>query len=677
MTKDTDRSVLTNIQDKFKASVESEVMRDFIKNAVNDFEFKEGIQWSKEEEETLKKRGQAATVENEIKPIIERIVGQYTTMKTKIIYKGRNVGTDEEHNNILSALALHVQQRSGYEFEEGDMFDDGQSCGMGVMEASIDYEDDLSPKVVLKAENILNIFPDPNSRRYDWNEDAEFICRAKWVSFNEAVQLYPDYKTEIEGYVNSNPVQNTSQVMERNHLIDERLKRIRLVEVWYKTWQKRKFAISNSIKGGVQDITDLPAKQFKEIKKLSDFKIHEKTEIKIRVGIFCGDSLLEDKESPYEHGLFPFVPYFVYRRKNGEPYSVVRMLKDPQMEINKRRSKALHLLSTNQAVFEEGGVRDEDTLRTEMSKPDGMLAYRKGFQFKIEKNIDLASSQIQLQNESKSSMARISGISDEAMARHSEVRSGIGIQRKQAMTDIVMSPIFNNLRRSRMMIGRLILELIRQFYNEEKVFDVTDDMNQVKHFTMTQDTIAKIKEGIYDVIIEEAPNIATIQEEQFAYLAELVKGLAIPPDVGSRLLPIFIKLSALKNKDEVSKILEQMLEQAQQVPPDRPKTSLSLTWSELYSEEKAAFAQMLGMDELAQFEMQSQRPPKQEVGNTNLEVEGQKAQMDMQIKGQKHQMDMQHMNEKHQQKMGMDIDKHQINMGRRGEQIEQGNNNQA
>ena len=601
--KTKDEELVTSLKDKFNAAVEHETWKSFTSNATNDFEFKEGIQWTAEEIETLKSRGQAATVENEIKPIIDRIIGQYKTMKTRIIFKGRNVGQDETNNDTLSALALHIQQNSDYEFEEGDMFEDGQTCGFGCIEVRIDYEKDLSPKIILKAENSLNIFPDPNSRNYDWNQDADFVCRAKWVSFERAVQLYPQHKEAIEGFQNSNPLVNASQTMERNNFVDARLKRIRLIEVWYKEVVRRKVAISAAL----QSPTEMSDSDFKKLKMLDpQARLHESVENKMRMGILCGETLVENKESPYEHNLFPFVPYFVYRRKNGEPYSIVRMLKDPQMEINKRRSKALHLLSTNQAVFEEGAVSDKDELKNEMAKPDGQIEFRKGFNFQINKNIDLAVSQINLQSESKASMSRISGISDEAMARPSEMRSGIGLQRKQMMTEIITAPIFDNLRRTRMMVGKLIFELIKQFYNEEKIFSVTDDMKQTQNFALTMDILTTIREGIYDVIIEEAPNTTTIQEEQFAYLAELVKGLGLPPNVGVALLPIFVRLSGLKNKDEVAKTLEQL----QQSPPEKPKMSLSLNWSELYAEEKAAFAKELGYTDLAAFEMKIQRPPK-------------------------------------------------------------------
>ena len=69
---------------------------------------------------------------------------------------------------------------------------------------------------------------------------------------------------------------------------------------------------------------------------------------------------------------------------------LVRQIIDPQKEINKRRSKALHLLNVNQVIFDEGAVKDKQATAIEMSRPDGMIEKRKGYEFIIDKNTDLS-----------------------------------------------------------------------------------------------------------------------------------------------------------------------------------------------------------------------------------------------------------------------------------------------
>ena len=67
-----------------------------------------------------------------------------------------------------------------------------------------------------------------------------------------------------------------------------------------------------------------------------------------------------------------------------------------QDEINKRRSKALHLLSVRQVIAEQGAVPDVDKARREVAKPDGYVEVMPGLKFEIEQTADLAAGQFQL-----------------------------------------------------------------------------------------------------------------------------------------------------------------------------------------------------------------------------------------------------------------------------------------
>ena len=593
-----DKDLVTDLQEKFNASLDHPAWRNFASNGRTDFEYKEGKQWTNAEKAEVEGRGQAATVENEIKPIIDRLVGQYKNQKTRIIFRGRNL-TDEEEVNTLSDLVLHACQSNGYEFEEGDMFEDTNTCGFGILETYMEFDEALQPEIKIRHEDCFNIFPDPNSKRYDWNEDAEYICRAKWMSVEKAKKKWPAKAKELDNLINSNPVVNDTQELQQNNYVDWRLKRIRPVEIWYKTYRLRRIALLTT----PTDITKLSKKKEKDLLvAFPDTEILEKVDVVMKMAIFCVDIILTpERDTPHDHNLFPFVPYFIHRKKDGEPYSMVRMLKDPNMEINKRRSKALHLLNTNQVEVEEGAIRDKDAYKKEAARPDGILEFRKGYKWVIQKNIELAQSQMALQAESKQAMMRISGVSDESMARHSEIRSGIGLQRKQAMTDIIITPIFENLRRTRMILGKILYELIKQYYTEEKIFYVTDDLKKARQVKLTQKGILAIKEGIYDIIIEEMPDTTTIMDEQFRIIGDTLKSMNVPPNYAMVLLPLMIQLSQIRGKEAVLKQIEQL----SQPPPEHPKISLNLVWSELQAFEKATFAQLMGYQEMAQMELQA------------------------------------------------------------------------
>lgn len=593
--------ILTLLDGNFQASLDHPTWVNFWKNATKDFQFVEGDQWIAEEIKEIESRGQAPIVENEIKPILDRIIGQYKRQKTRIGVRGRNLGEDEDRSNIITDLMLHAQQNTDYEFEEGDMVYDGNACGFGIFEVKIGFNDLMEAEIDMEANDALSFYPDPNSRAYDWNKDAEFLSRVKWVSVEEAKKLYPSKKKALQAIINLDPVQNETSNFKRDSYFDDKTERVRLVEQWYKTKEMRKRVILSD--GSNEDVTDWTEKRIKDHLKANEgSSLVSQVEITMKMGVFSSDVLLEHTDSPYTHKLYPFVPYFIYRKKDGEPYSMVRMLIDPQTEINKRRSKALHLLSTNQIVFEQGSIKDKDELAREMNKPDGQIEYhKKGDAPQILKNVEVATTQITLLAESKQAITRISGVGEDSLNRATEIRSGVGLQRKQAQTDIILlGKIFDNLRRSRKMIGRLMYELIKQYYTEEKAFQITDDLGKAKTFKLTSGDIEIIKEGTYDIIIEEMPDTTTIQDEQFRMTTDILRSLNLPPNYAMAMLPMVIQLSQIRNKDA---ILEQVA-QLSQPPPEHPKISLNLVWSELDKEEKAAFAHLMGQDELAQFELQ-------------------------------------------------------------------------
>jgi hypothetical protein len=607
------KELLRDLEDKFNASLEHPAWQAFGENAPKDFRYKEGDQWTTKERKDLEDRGQAATTENEIKPIIDRLIGQHKRQKGRIIYRGRNLGDDDTSATLLTDLALHIHQRSEYEFEEGDCFDNGVTCGFGCLETKVTFDDALQPEILTKNTESLDIYPDPQSKCYNWNEDADFIHRAKWMPLKKAQAMYPHVKQQLASLVTSENQQiwtEREDVTESNY-VDDKNQRVRIIETWWKKYTKRKLTMETN---KLKDVTKATKKELK------GKEVFEKIETRMMKSIWAFSVLIENGKSPYNHDLFPFTPYFIYRKKNGEPYSLVRQLIDPQDEINKRRSKALHHLQTNQAIFEEGGVRDKDLLKKELSKPDGIIEYRRGYQFQLDKNVEVAQTQMQFQQESKMAMPRVAGISDEAMGKRSEIRSGIGLQRKQLMTDIIVTPIFDNLRRTRKMKGTLEYELIKQYYTEEKEFLITDEQDKQEKRKLDRKGIKAIQEGIYDVIVEEAPDTTTIQDEQFEMISQTLQGLPLPPAVSTALLPILFQASQLRGKQQ---IVEQLQAIAQQPPTEQPKMTLNLAWANLTAVEKAAFASMMGQHQLAEYEMKQGidgEPPEKETAKERTEL---------------------------------------------------------
>jgi hypothetical protein len=639
----------------FQSSLDHPADISFRTNAVNDFEFYEGTMWSSDEIKELQDRGQAPIVENEIKPIIDKLEGQYVSQKTRIGFVGRNFPQDEQLGDTLSDLALYVQQQTDYEYEEKDSFKDGTKCGFGVLEAAID-QNGYKPKILLRHEDCLSIYPDPFSKRYDWS-DAEFISRAKWVSKVTVNSKYPDKSELIAGALNTDLITNSIPTFKKENYYDNKNERVRLIETWYKTYEKRKYAYTE---GGLQDVSKIAKKSLKGL------QVVEKTVMKMKMAVWCVGGVLESGDSPYDHDMFPFIPFFVDRKKSGEPVGIVRALKDPNSEINKRRSKALHQMSTNQALFEQNAVADKDILRTEIARPDGLLEYKKGYKFELNNNIDLAQTQMALLQESKGAIKRIAG-QDLGFAQ--EVRSNSQLQRKQQMEDIVVVPVFDNLRRTRKIVAKHIYELIKQFYDEEMVFNVTDDQKKAKMVTVDQTMMQKIKESECDIIVEEMPETTTIHQEQFQLITDMLKSMNLPPSLSMSLMPIMVRMSQLRDKEEILKAFENI----GKPPPDQPKISMNIDYINLSAGERLAFAEMMQSETLMKaIQTMPSEPPymvkekagiekiniktqgdlqKTQMGKEDPEVAIQQKSAEMMMKEEEHRQKLVQSNQQHLQKM--------------------------
>ena len=95
--------------------------------------------------------------------------------------------------------------------------------------------------------------------------------------------------------------------------------------------------------------------------------------------IFSGDVLLEEeKPTVYQHNRFPLIPFICYMDEDGNPYGMIRNMKDPQREINKNRSQYSHIITTRRVFFETGAFKNPLEAKKEISRPDAWIELNHG-----------------------------------------------------------------------------------------------------------------------------------------------------------------------------------------------------------------------------------------------------------------------------------------------------------
>jgi hypothetical protein len=611
LSRETASETVCRLEKMFLSSLLSPVWKDWRKHADQDFQFYEGDQWTAIERAILEERAQPDTTENLIKPKIERLLGQHQRQHSTVTVMGRNAPMDEESAATAADVFKWVDQSNGAEFEESDIYKDGFVGGMGVMEIRSGKDASGQPTIIERQENPFYIFPDPHSRRYDWNEDAKFVCRSKWLDLDDAIALWPEQAKALRQVVTTLPGGTLSgstgpldpMVLRQSNwnYFDPYRQRLRPVEVSYKRKVLKRILITAT---GVR--VELDYLGPRQAQAASPGSVIGETIVseEMWLGIYCGGLLIHHDRDVDQDGLFPFLPYFADRKKSGEPFGPVRNLVPIQISINKRLSKAQHLLSNNQAVVEQNAVEDWAEFALEKARPDGTMKVRNIDGIELIKNQDMGQSQMAMHQESIHAFNMVAGDDPTNQGQASQMRSGIGKAREQMATDLVNMPLFTNIRRTRRIKLKKVWGLVCQHFTNDLVFQITDDPNAAKNVTLPKAKLDALRDIAFNFVISDVEDSLTLQTEQFQIVAEILPQI-LP--LGSGPAKFLLELSNIKpkQKDGLMKMLDDMAQQ----PPPEPKISLTLNWSDMQPEERAIFAaKKLNMPELAAFLLEQGEP---------------------------------------------------------------------
>ena len=611
--REPDEEVVARLRQMGQEAIDHPVWRDFRENGSKDFSCWEGDQWSASEKNELKERGQPDTVRNETKPIVERMLGQLANLYQTVGFIGRNT-PDEQEGHAVSDMLRWSDQQNESEFEEGDATQDMIVCGFGVEEIDIDFDETGQPFITETYEDgFTDIFPDPHCRRYDWNakHGARYIIKAPWVHIQDAIELIPDKALELRRCLESQQgsdfdfagIDSTHLNTPHNLFVDRHKERLRLMEVWYKR-KARRFSLLDEETGLVIP-TSVPLGRREAnriIERLRGFSLHEFLVDEMWIGMLCGDVLLHHDRSPHTHGLFKWAPYYAWRKKNGEPYGIVRTLRPIQEAINKRESKALNMLSNRRIIAEKGASDDWNEIAEENVLADGILLFNDGAirdkKVVIENNLDIGEPNVRLLESSLAAMESVSNQAGMALGLSKAIRSGEGVQKQQNVGNLSVSPIIRNLRRSRRIKAQIKLGLIQQYFTEDLVFQITDDPEKPKLVKVSATQLEKIRQKKFNLVMVDTTDHVTSRAEELQKMLNILPQLAA---LGPAWVDIGLRLSNLRDKEGLIKRVQEI----SKIPAPAPKMNMTFAYDKLVTaEERAMVWMMMEKPELAQFLLQ-------------------------------------------------------------------------
>lgn len=550
-----------------------------------DEDYYDSMQWTEEDAQELIERGQAPLVFNEIKPTIDWVIG--TERRTRIDYKVLSRKGDKEavqDAENKTQLLKYLSDTNKTPFQRSMAFENAIKAGVGWLEVGVrgDESDELAYS---RSENWRNVVYDSNSVEPDYS-DGRFLFRIRWTDTDIAQAYFPD-RADI---ISESSTSNSSMIDDddfyymgarvtapghdyqssrvgKYHPFDSMAntfntrERVKLVECWYKTpVLKRRF------KDGTFENEQFDSSNPEHIEALKGgYSLYDRVQLEIRCAIFCDGGLLFDGKSPYDHGRIPFVPVWCYRRKrDNAPYGMVRTLRDPQDDLNKRASKALYILSTNRVIGEEGAVDDWDELRQEVARPDSIIIKKAGKELNITRDVQLAEEHLMLMDRDVQHIRNSSGVTAENLGRETNANSGKAITARQEQGGVVTTAPFDNLRYAMQLAGEMELSNIEQFYTEEKVVRVLGERKGAKYIELNQvqedgTVINDVTKFQADFVISEQDYRDSLRQAMFESMFDIVGRLAqMNPMVALNLLDLVVEMADLPNKDELVQRIRSM-----------------------------------------------------------------------------------------------------------------------
>jgi len=166
------------------------------RQAMEDSEFRNGMQWTKEQVNALRKRAQEPLVVNVIYPAVEQAKAMLTANTPRFQSTGRE-GSDIKTGQIFSDLMSWVWENSKGNTELKEAIDDYYVKGMGCMVVYHDPQADFGKgDVFVKAIDPLDVYIDPSSQD-PYSRDASNIIVSRLYSEAQLISMYPGMEETI------------------------------------------------------------------------------------------------------------------------------------------------------------------------------------------------------------------------------------------------------------------------------------------------------------------------------------------------------------------------------------------------------------------------------------------------------------------------------------------------
>lgn len=550
--------------------------------------FFRGDQWDPTDKAKLDLVRRPALTINKIISTISNVLGEQIFNRAETSFRPR-AGARSDIADVLTKVFKQISDNNQLDWKRSDMFADGIITSRGFLDVRIEYDDNMQGEVRIENFNPKNVLIDPDGDQYDpdtWNE----VFTTKWMTPDDIAVLYN--KKDAEELRNKTASFYTygydSIEFLRDRFGDRAVaqyvgdfdvssvtRNIRVIERQHRALDRQKHFFSPET-GDTRQIPDTFGRdKIAFFVEKFGFRVINKLVNRIKWDVVADNVVLHSEWSPYKH--FTIVPFFPYLR-HGNTIGLVENLLGSQELLNKVTSQELHVINTtansgwkvkagalvNMTIEELEQKGAQTGLVVEVNDIDGVE--------KITPNA-VPSGLDRISYKAEEHIKSISGVPDSAMGadRADVAAKAIQAKRQAASTNLVKP--MDSLTRSDYILARNVLDLIQEFYTEERLQTITNDetTGETETFAVNQPNPVPQEEfeadpanegspydmivndltlGEYTAHISSVPRRETLEDSQFEQAVSLRElGVRLPDSV-------LIDNSRLMGKKELIKQMQ-------------------------------------------------------------------------------------------------------------------------
>lgn len=531
--------------------------------AQEDLRYFLGNQWNEKERQKLFDENRNALVFNYIRRNINLVTGyQRKNRLSSVIVPTED--TDQESADQMTALLLYTMQAGdGYQ-TISDCFGGALKTGFNLATLWMDYrEDPINGDIRFGREPFSGFICDPYFTKLDFS-DCAYILRRKYLSLQQTISLLPEYENELKdlhkvGWSRDDkftwlPYQvqpNGQELMAYNELYEQKWRSVPMLV----DQETGEFTEWEGPESGIRYM----------LQEFPQLKVVKRPKRYIECNVIVNDQYIKTIENQYGLDEYPFVPFVGIFEPESDDWelkmqSLVRCMKDPQKEANKRRSQMIDLIDSQ---INSGWIATEDSVinpRSLFQSGQGRVVWKKtGAEMpeKIQPG-QIPPGMFQLQQQFDQDIMNIAGVNDASFGQTDNAQeSGLMMMLRQGASIVNLQDLFDNLRYSQKMLSKKVLKLLRTWTPQKMERILGAQPNQKVY----DPEFVK-----YDIAVQEGVLTDTQKQIYFRQLLD-IKQLTDVPSQGPITPLMLLEAAPLQGKSHLMKQVAQNMsgaaEQAQ------------------------------------------------------------------------------------------------------------------